>query len=465
MKRSEEKSGDTIVALSTPRGYSGIGVVRMSGPEALSILERIFEPASGKYGFPDRRVVYGKVFDGEKKLVLDDGLALFVRGPSTYTGDDVVELSLHGSPLVLDLVAQAIVRLGARPAQRGEFTRRAFLSGKLDLVQAEAVIDLIEAGSPAAIQEARGRLDRTISKEITEISDRLKDLLAEIEAHIDFDEDEEEPVPEPLPALKHLLGKMNELRANAEAGRMRREGLTMVITGKPNVGKSTLFNALLREDRTIVTPYPGTTRDTVDELLLLDGISFLVCDTAGIRRNPDPVEGEGIRRTIEKIGEADLVIALLDASSPLDDEDARVLEVCRGRDTLLVLNKTDLGLALDLNNGEIASFARTGPALSAKTGMGMDALREMLAGIGKEKAWLESPDRPGSLSRRGLLLMEAALIPLQSLEDTYSRGQDVHPEIVSLELRSALRQLSEITGEDVDEGVLDRIFERFCVGK
>lgn len=465
MRPSEQKSGDTIVALSTPRGYSGIGVVRITGPDALSILERIFEPASGKSGFPDRRTVYGKVYDAEKKVVLDDGLALFMKGPSTYTGDDVVELSLHGSPLGLDLVVQAIVRLGARPAQKGEFTRRAFLSGRMDLVQAEAVIDLIEAKSPAAIQEARGRLDRTITRDIAKISDRLKDLLAEVESHIDFDEDEEEPVPDPGPVLHEILSKMEELKANAEAGRVLREGLTAVITGKPNVGKSTLFNALLRADRTIVTPFPGTTRDTVDEFLLLDGISFLICDTAGIRRDPDPVEGEGIRRTLEKIREADLAIALLDASAPLDDEDVRVLEVCAERDMLIVLNKIDLGQAVKPNDERFASFGRPGVALSAKTGMGLDALRETLGSIGREKALVEGSDNAGSLSRRGLLLMEAAVIPIRALQEAFNRGEVVHLEIVSLEVRSALRQLSEITGEEVDEGVLDRIFERFCVGK
>ncbi len=458
-------AGDTIVALSSPRGYSGIGVVRMSGPEALSILRRIFEPAHGRTEFPDRRAVYGRMLDREKNQVLDDGIALFMKGPATYTGEDVVEFSLHGSPLVLDLVVQSIVRQGARPATRGEFTRRAFMSGRIDLVQAEAVIDLIEARSQTAIEEARGRLDRQVSGQVHRISDALKDLLAEIEAHIDFDEEDEEPVPDPIPALRNILAHMRAFKENAEAGRIRREGLSVVIVGKPNVGKSTLFNALLQSNRTIVTPYPGTTRDTVDEYLLLGGVSFLLCDTAGIRSDPDLIEQEGISRTWEKINGADLLILVLDASGLLEAEDEEVLGASAGKEAVLVLNKMDLGLEVGPDNSRFRAFPGPRICLSAKTGAGMDALKDSLRAIGEHKVVLPSPDQQGSLSRRALLLLESAARPIDAVLGAFSRDGLVPPEILALEVRSALRDLGEITGEGADEGVLDRIFQRFCVGK
>ena len=465
MNFPHETSGDTIVALSTPRGYSGIGVVRMSGPEALSILKSIFQSVDGRNRFPDRRAVYGRVLDPERNEVLDDGIALFMQGPGTYTGEDVVELSLHGSPLVLDLVVQSIVRQGARPATRGEFTRRAFMSGRMDLVQAEAVIDLIEATSPASVKDARARLDRQVSARVLEISDALRDLLAELEAHLDFDEDDEEPIPDPIPALQTILEKMRALKENAEVGRIRREGLRAVIVGKPNVGKSTLFNALLRRDRTIVTPYPGTTRDTVDEYLLLGEVSILLCDTAGIRREPDPIEKEGISRTLDRINEDDLLITVLDASGPLEAEDNEVLAACAGTEAVLVLNKIDLGQAIRLDHPELQPFLGPRVCLSAKTGAGMDALTHSLRVFGEQKAVLPTSRQEGSLSHRAVLLLEAAAMPIEAVLDTYKRDGPVPPVIVALETRSALRSLGEITGQGVDEGVLDRIFERFCVGK
>jgi len=464
MKPTDHEAGDTIVALSTPRGVSGIGVIRLSGPDAISILRRVFQPSGRRVDFPDRRAVYGRLRDPEEDRVLDDGMALVMRGPTTYTGDDVVELSLHGSPLVLDLVVRAIVRCGARPAGKGEFTRRAFLSGKLDLVQAEAVIDLIEAASPSAVEEARARLDKSVSDEILVIAEELKDLLAELEAHIDFDEDEEEPAPNPEPSLHGILDKMRALRVGAERGRIRRDGLLTVIVGKPNVGKSTLFNALIRADRVIVTPFPGTTRDTVEEHLLLGRVHLRVCDTAGIREHPDPVEEEGVRRTLEKIREADLVIAVVDGSSPLDDVDDKVVMTCKEKDIVVALNKIDLGLAVDPNAAPLQSFNGTYVPISAKTGAGLAPLRQLMEEIACSKVAV-SPGGAAGLSQRGLLLLEAAAVPIESLLSDIDRGEIVRPEIVSLEVRRALAHLEEITGERVDEGVLERIFERFCVGK
>jgi tRNA modification GTPase len=456
---------DTIVALSTPRGYAGMGVVRVSGLDAVSILTRIFRARGGNAEFPDRTAIYGRIVHPDDGRVLDDGMALVMRGPASYTGEDVVELSLHGSPVVLEAVVRLITRLGARPATRGEFTRRAFVSGRMDLVQAEAVIDLIEARSLAAAEEARERLDSSVSKEIGRVSDALKDALTTLEAHIDFDEDDEEPAPNLEEIIREVSGQMEELLKNSEAGRARRQGIDTVIVGKPNVGKSTLFNALSHSDRVIVTPYPGTTRDPVDDYLLLGDMTYLLCDTAGIREHPEPVEEEGIRRTHDRIKKADLALVVLDGTNPLDEADALVLGACGEKRTIVVLNKLDLGFPQEPDR--IMSFPDDHPrvAISAKTGQNLDILEQAIAEQGQMLTFRDAAGLRGSLTERALLLMESALAPVRGLIGAFERAEALTPEIVSLEIRKALASLEEITGERVDEGILDRIFERFCVGK
>jgi tRNA modification GTPase len=457
---------DTIVALSTPPGFSGIGVIRLSGSRSLELLRSVFSPSAIDAEITNRTAIHGVLIDPLTGRKLDDGIAIFMQGPGSYTGEDVVELSLHGSPVVLDSVVQLLVRLGARPATRGEFTRRAFLAGKLDLVQAEAVIDLIESTGPAAAEEARGRLDQSLSLEIRDISNLLKDIVADMEAHIDFDEDDEEPVPNPESAIRAIFQRMRDLQRRGEMGRVCREGISTVIVGKPNVGKSTLFNALLRTDRMIVTPYAGTTRDTVEERLILGAATFSLCDTAGMRNNPEPIETEGIRRTEERIEAADLVLVVIDGSAPPDDEDATVLAACKGKEVMLVFNKMDLGRTTVTDDPEMASTHNPPVMVSAMTGQGLDRLRDLLTEFGAHSTTPPGGSISGNLNRRCLLLMEAAMIPLREILLALERESEVvAAEIVSLELRRALGPLEEITGERVDEGILDRIFERFCVGK
>lgn len=465
MTASSAPFADTIVAVSTPPGYSGIGVIRMSGVGVLPMARAMFKPLKAEGDFPDRVAVYGHVVDPGTDTVLDDGIAVLMRGPSSYTGEDVLELSLHGSPIILDMVLRMLVRLGARPATRGEFTRRAFLSGRLDLVQAEAVIDFIEASTPAGAREARGRLDKSLSHEVTSLSDALKDILAELEAHIDFDEDDEGPPPLIEPVLTDILNRMDDLMDRAESGRIRREGVRTVIVGKPNVGKSTLFNALLRADRMIVTPYAGTTRDPVEERLILNGIGFSLWDTAGIRSHPEPVEQEGIARTRLQIENADLIIAVFDATAVLDEEDLAVLDACRDKQIVVALNKIDLGTTLVPTDPRLGPDQRPRFPVSAKTGTGLDDLRTCLEDRGRGMSGDARHQDAAALNRRCLQLMEAAAIPVRSLTGKLSENKAVCPEIVSLELRRTLALLEEITGERVDEGILERIFERFCVGK
>ena len=391
MTTSASPSTDTIAALSTPRGYSGIGVIRMSGPESLKLLQQVFRVSETGERFPDRTAVYGRVVNPENGTVLDEGLALVMRAPASYTGEDVVELSLHGSPVVLDAVLRLLTRLGARLAARGEFTRRAYLSGRFDLVQAEAVIDLIEARSLGAAQQALSNLNNRLSQEIRDISAAMKDILATVEAHIDFDEDEEEPAPRIGDSLNELLRTIEALMRRGEAARVRREGINVVIAGKPNVGKSTLFNALTGSDRVIVTPYPGTTRDPVDDYLLLGDLCFLLCDTAGIREQSDPIEEEGIHRSRKRMSDADLVLAVVDGASPLQDEDAALLAACRDKGTIVVLNKIDLGLVSDPASEVFGPRQWPRIAISAKTGENLHLLEDLMRAAGEDLLNSASP--------------------------------------------------------------------------
>jgi tRNA modification GTPase len=386
-----------------------------------------------------------------------------MRGPRSYTGEDMAELSLHGSPTALDLIVRLLVSLGGRIATRGEFTRRAVLAGKLDLVQAEAILDLIEASGPSGVEEARARLDRSLSAEVRAISDALKDLLADLEAHIDFDEDDEGPVPTSEPALRSVLASMEAMLRRSGNARVKREGIRTVIVGKPNVGKSTLFNALLRADRAIVTPHRGTTRDALEDSIVVEGIVFRLWDTAGMRERAEPIEEEGIRRARVAMDEADLVLVVLDASTALDEEDRHVLEATANTRRIMVFNKMDLCSRGRGNSPPAGTEPRV--QMSAKTGSGLEALEQTIAEEGRSLTAAPEQQIRAGLSSRGALLMEAAMGPVRDLVDRFDREEAIRPEILTLELRRALTPLEEITGERVDEGVLDRIFERFCVGK
>lgn len=458
-------NADTIAALSTAPGYSGIGVIRISGPDALEIINQVFKPAGGAENkFPDRKAIYGRFVSPGDGNTLDDGVVIVMRGPNSYTGEDVVEISLHGSPVILDQALGVILTQGARLATRGEFTRRAFLNSRLDLVQAEAVIDLIMASTPSAVEEARSRLDRGLSREVQSIIDTLTDIIAELEADIDFAEDLETSPATPQTALVDVQTKMLRLLQSAASGRYRREGLRVAIVGKPNVGKSTLFNALLGEERMIVTPHPGTTRDAVSETIVIKGISFIICDTAGLRDNPEPVEEEGIRRAHDWIERSDLVLLVMDVSVPMDDYDRWAYDSCKDRKRILVFNKTDLPEASAFTDpsvepGDIVT------RVSAKTGVGIDGLMDAVFEHGSAILSSTEYSLGCGLNQRGVALVGAASRKIKAVLELVSSGHSPDAEILSLELTDALRDLMEITGDNIDEAVLDRIFERFCVGK
>ncbi len=458
-----EYENDTIVALSTPPGRSGVGLIRLSGPQAISIVSSLFKSAQlGDIELLDRRAHYGFLTEPESRRFIDDGIAVVMRRPNSYTGEDVVELSFHGSPVILQKAINLILSSGARLAHRGEFTRRAFLSGRLDLIQAEAVVDLIDSETLAQADDARSRIDCILSKDISLISSELKDIAAELEAFLDFDDDEEGERPHPVPGLASVLNKTESLLKGSRSGRFRNKGLTAVITGKPNVGKSTLFNALVGSDRMIISPIPGTTRDPVSEKAYINGVAITLGDTAGVRNQPELIEKQGIERTMKWLGESDMAIVVLDVSEPLDEDDRMVLKSVESKPRIFVLNKIDKETSREepvLEQASPDSILR----LSAKTAQGIDQLSRKVSSMAESIQGTAQFHEKGCLNDRALILMEAAH---ENMKNALEALEQVGPlEMVSFEIKSACDKMDEITGQKFTDDVLDRIFDRFCVGK
>jgi len=459
---------DTIVAISTPPGRGGIGVVRLSGPSALEISERLLtvtEPLR------PRHATFGRV-------KMDQVIATYFPAPRSYTGEDSVEISAHGSPVVLRQILTSAIDAGARLAEPGEFTLRAFLHGRVDLIQAEAVADLIDAVTPLQARAAFDQLEGTLTDQISEIDGELFDLIARLEASLDFP-DEGYHFLDPGAAIESLRGqalKIDGLLADAQRGRLIREGAQVVITGKPNVGKSSLFNALLRTGRAIVTPIPGTTRDLVTDVCDVEGLRVQLVDTAGIHPTIDEIEQEGIRRARRSWSVADLVLLVLDVSRPLEAIDLELLRET-GAPVLVVLNKTDLPAlwaAGDLraeDDGSNVPPSKAGQrhttvAISLATGEGLETLRcqvraalEADSGDRLRDCAAVTNIRHVELLRRTRAAMGRAI---ESMAD--ARGP-IPEEFVLTDLEEARDALEEVTGKRTSEDVLRHIFARFCIGK
>jgi tRNA modification GTPase len=451
---------DTIVAIATAPGEGGIGIVRLSGSGAEKLLYKYFCAAGGETPLASHRLYYGHFRDACGELV-DEVMAVVMRAPRSYTREDVVEVHCHGGCVVLRRIVDLLVDAGARLARPGEFTLRAFLNGRIDLARAEAVIDVIRSRSEVACRVALGQMEGRLSRQIYQFRDNIGDLLAEVEAGIDFPEEEL-----PLADRQRLIAtastieeQMGTLLQSFESGRLLRDGLAILIFGKPNVGKSSLMNALLGEARTIVSDIPGTTRDTVEESLLLKGMPLRLIDTAGIRQTVDPVEVQGVQRAQAKVAGVDLVLLVVDGSLQPDEDDLKALQACDPERTLLVLNKQDLG-SCSLPE----DFAAL-PAISicARNAEGVDRLLDGVVNFFSHNA--------GSECRETILLSdrrhrEALLLARSSLERFKFTVIDEQPsEFGALELREALQSLGEITGETAPEEILEKIFTRFCIGK
>jgi tRNA modification GTPase len=450
----------TIVAPATPPGEGGIGIIRLSGSESENLLRRFFIPSRSVETLASHRLYHGRLVRGDGVLI-DEVMAVVMRKPHSYTKEDVVEIQCHGGGLVLRRILQLFLDGGARLARPGEFTLRAFLNGRIDLASAEAVIDVIRSRSDAACNIALGQLEGHLSRRVHEFREALIHLLAEVEADIDFPEEDLDisQREDLLERGRGVVEQMDALMATFESGRVLREGLSILIFGKPNVGKSSLMNSLLGEARTIVTDIPGTTRDVIEEKMVLNGIPLRLVDTAGVRETSDPIESEGVRRARGKIAAADLVLLVVDGSRPLDAEDQLALDFCRDGRLLLVVNKADLGRkALPPVFSELPAVA-----VSALSGDGLGELKERICSL-----FLEGG---GADNRESLVLSDSrhweavfrARASLARFLDGAAEG--LAPEFSALELRDALEALGEITGETTPGEVLEKIFSRFCVGK
>jgi tRNA modification GTPase len=452
---------DTIAAICTPLGEGGIGVIRISGDQARRIGSTIFSRKPDG-GFESHRFYYGSILDPVSGDSLDEALVVFMQAPRSYTCEDVVEIQCHGGYLLVQRVLGLVLGHGARLAEPGEFTRRAFLNGRIDLVQAEAVIDIIRGKTDAALSLAQHQHAGLLSRQIAAVREGLLHALAHLEAHIDFPE--EEIAPEGLASITGAAGdallRIDEILAGYAEGRALRDGVSVLLAGKPNVGKSSLLNAMLREKRAIVNAIPGTTRDVIEEVVNIHGLPVRIMDTAGICQTDDDIESEGVQLALDKIARADLVLFMLDASRPLDSDDRRIEEELLGRDFIVVMNKSDLPRAITLP-GTLLNHETV--MISTLTGDGIDRLLRAVNTRFLHGRAVDSREYIALSNVRHRDALEKCAANLHSF--TADAAALLDPELLAVDLRDALHALGEITGETTADDILDRIFKQFCIGK
>jgi len=459
--RNGPPAADTIVAPATPPGEGGVGIVRLSGPRALELLATAFRGRRPAAEMVSHHLYHGQLCRPDH-APLDEVLAVVMRAPRSYTGEDVVEVHCHGGSQILRSILDLFLAAGARLARPGEFTQRAFLNGRLDLAQAEAVAALIGARSEQAARAALGQLEGRLSQRLRQFTAELRDLLLLLEAHIDFPDDDLGALDRQALTVRAaaVQAAMHGLMQSFDTGRALREGVSVLILGRPNVGKSSLLNALLGEARAIVTDVPGTTRDTVEEQLVLGGLPLRLIDTAGVRDTVDPIEREGVRRAREKAAAADLVLLVIDASRPLTAEDRMAMTMAPPERTILVLNKSDLppaGLAARLDD-----FRRQ-VAVSVRQGTGLAALQAAVVAHFCGSGEREAGEGVVLSERRHREALAGALAALERFLAAAAGGEPL--ECLALEVREALAVLGQITGETTPDAILEQIFSRFCIGK
>ena len=452
---------DTIAAIATPIGEGGISIVRISGPMAFEIADQIFQPDPRHpkpSEAPTHTVHHGQVVDGEQ--VIDEVMLIALRAPRTYTMQDTVEITTHGGMLVSSRVLELALAHKARLAKPGEFTRRAFMNGRIDLTQAEAVADIIRARTDSALDAASAQMQGRLLDEINALYERLVQMLAHIEAHLDFPDEDLKPDDRAriLAELEDVSRVVDNLILTAREGKILREGIRTTIVGKPNVGKSSLLNLLLGQERAIVSETPGTTRDTIEELANVSGIPLRIIDTAGIRSSMEAVEEEGIRRSQMALDQAELVLLVVDGSEKLTAEDRGLIERCRSRPFIVVINKIDIRQAFDKAYlGDLFSTA-----ISAKTGAGLEDLKHTIAvHVWQGKTHENYHEVFVNMRHRESL----ALCKHHLFETAKGLQKKRSFELVAADLRNALEALAEVTGQSIDEDVLDKIFSTFCIGK
>ena len=464
-KEIPPKEEDTIAAISTPFGESGIGIVRISGSSAETIARKLFKPKIDQPSFISHHFHYGEIIDIPSGKTVDEVLIVLMKSPKTYTKEDIVEIHCHGGYFIVQKILELVLKEGARIAHPGEFTRRAFLNGRIDLTQAEAVIDMIKTKTMASLEIANQQLKGWLYKEMAQIKASLVQHLALIEAHIDFPEEEIEPISlrEMERNIGGMIGKLEEWVASYEEGRIFREGISCAIIGKTNVGKSSLLNVLLKEDRAIVTPIPGTTRDVIEEVLSIYGVPVRLIDTAGLRKTGDSIEQEGVRKAKERLADSDLVLLMLDGSRVLDENDKEILEEVKGKRKVVIINKDDLPQKTSAAEVKDQFIDDPVVSLSALKGKGIEDLKKTIYTSLVQRDVRVTPDHliVANIRHRTALtqIKESLSNAVKGLEE----GTSV--EFIAFEIRSALEALGDLVGETTSEEILNRIFDQFCIGK
>lgn len=454
---------DTIAAIATPLGESGIGVIRISGSKAYDVGDAIFQ---SKSSLPlaqrrDRSIQYGLIVDDDGKAV-DEVILLIMKGPRSYTAEDVLEIQCHGGRQSLSEILGLVLRHGARLANPGEFTQRAFVNGRLDLAQAEAVMDVIQAKSAQGLTSAVSQLEGRLSRVVGDMRLHLTDFITRLEVTVDYPEEDLEDieVPDIAGAIRDMERRLDDMLAESKSGRMMRDGVMAAIAGTPNAGKSSLLNRFLETERAIVTDVPGTTRDVIEEWITIQGVPICLVDTAGIRSTDDTVEQIGVRRAKEYMDRADIILVVVDQSRPLQEEDRQILETARGRQALIVLNKEDLQPAFETE--ELQSYGLPFLSISASTGAGMGELKDAMLSLALKQG-LTAAQSALLANTRHIELVRQSREALQRALDTIEAGMPVDCAIV--DIREAWELLGSITGDTVHDDIIEEIFSRFCLGK
>lgn len=452
---------DTIAAIITAPGRAAVGIIRLSGPEALAIAKRLYDGAADLSTAASHTIHYGWVWDAAHEKRVDEALFLLMRGPKSYTGEDVVEIQCHGGHTSTQEILRLCLVCGARLADEGEFTKRAFINGKLDLTRAEAIMDIVDAKSEAALSQAVTQKSGVLEGRIRDAREAVLELVAFIQADLDYPEDDIERLSDEELAsrVRAVQGDMDALIAGAERGRITRDGIKMVIAGKPNVGKSSLLNALLGRDRAIVTDIAGTTRDVVTEHLTIGGVPVEILDTAGIRETADTIEAIGVERAKAASQAADLVLYVVDASRGLDADDEAFLRALEGKACLLVVNKSDLNDTMAVPEAFVDKHVR----ISAKEVEGIEALEQAILSVILHDKTVGTGDTAVVSNARHIALLERCAADLASFLDGLDMGMS--KDILVIDLQNAWENLGLITGDTASEDLIDTIFSKFCLGK
>ena len=452
---------DTIAAISTPRGEGGIGIIRISGDKSFEILERIFNTKNPNRDLGFYKFNYGFIHDNGK--IIDEVMAVRMKAPKTYTCEDVVEINCHGGHLISEKVLELVLKNGARHAEQGEFTKRAFMNGRIDLSQAEAVMDIIHGKTEKSISLSLEQLRGDLRDKIASFKKALLDVTAHVNVVLDYPE---EGIDDPLPSnlrenLENVYAEADRLISSYDKGKKIKEGIKTVIAGKPNVGKSTLLNSLLKEERAIVTHIPGTTRDVIEEIINIKGIPLVLTDTAGIRKTEDIVENIGVEKSKKFIENADLVLLVLDASRELESEDREVIEEIQNHNkkTIVLLNKIDLERKIELEEFNLENILE----ISARDNIGIEDMEERIYSYIVEENVEDSSEKLIITNIRHKTALEKTKDAIRNIFETIDAGMPM--DLISVDLKEALDSLSEITGEISSEDILDHVFGNFCVGK